>query len=375
MSIPSSVPEREPMTLPSNGAAPARPPHPTRPDAPRRRRIVLGAAGAAVAPFLAACAAPPDDRPTAASGAAPRVAALFAGRVDDGGFMEAGWRGLERARAAFGVATTHVANVEPRRDLLAAALVDLAAAGPDLVVAYGGQNNEACADVAASFPKVRFVVTQGAVVAPNLASYDVLQEESAYLAGVLAALSTRTGVIGHMSGIRVRPGLKGRAAYAAGARAADPSVRLLTNFSGSQDDNALSRRIALAQIDAGADVIFTMLNAGRTGVVEACRQRGARQIGNVVDWVRSDPGVFIGSAMADVGMGVYEAVEDLRAGAFPAGRVRRIGLSVPGAVGLSLAPDVPARTRERIAAITADIAAGRLVVPEAYDGAEFATPR
>ena len=51
---------------------------------------------------------------------------------------------------------------------------------------------------------------------PNLASYEVLQEQSAYLGGVLAALTTRTGVVGHMSGIRVRPGLKGRAEAVAG---------------------------------------------------------------------------------------------------------------------------------------------------------------
>ncbi|MEO9101846.1 MAG: hypothetical protein ABI212_02450 [Burkholderiaceae bacterium] len=52
------------------------------------------------------------------------------------------------------------------------------------MIAHGGQNNEAAAKVAARFPDVKFVVTQGAVTSPNLASYDVLQQESAYLADV-----------------------------------------------------------------------------------------------------------------------------------------------------------------------------------------------
>ncbi len=95
---------------------------------------------------------------------------------------------------------------------------------------------------------------------PNLASCDVLQEESAYLAGVLAALSTRSGVFGHISGIRVRPGWKGHAGYAAGVRDTDPQVKLLSNFSGNQDDNALSRR-----------------------VTDVCPERDVRQIGNVID--------------------------------------------------------------------------------------------
>jgi basic membrane protein A len=339
------------------------------------RRLTLAAAGACGMSLLGACARPLAGNTAGGSPpAALSAGALFAGRIDDKGFMEAGWRGLEKAGKEFGVSTSHVAGVEPRRELLAAALARIASAGPDLVIAHGGQNNEACAEVAARFPRVKFAVTQGSVVGANLASYEVLQEESAYLAGVLAALATRTGVIGHMSGIRVRPGLKGRAAYAAGARATNPSVRLLTNFSGNQDDNALSRRVALAQIAAGADVIFTMLNAGRTGAIEACREKGVRQIGNVVDWVAIDPAVFIGSATADVGMGVVEAVRDLRAGTFPSGSVRRIGLSTPGAVGLALASDVASPVKARIAAVTADIASGRVAIPEAYDGPEFATP-
>ncbi|WP_137893478.1 BMP family protein [Ramlibacter sp. 2FC] len=342
--------------------------HPNFPASPSRRRFALAGAALCSAPLISACAGGP------AAGRPLSVGALFAGNVNDRGFMEAGWRGLERARVELGVKTSHIDSVQPRKELLAAALTRLAESGVDLVVAHGGQNNEACAEVAARFPRAKFVVTQGAVTEANLASYDVLQEESAYLAGVLAALSTRTGVVGHMSGIRVRPGLKGRAAYAAGVRATNPNVKLLTNFSGNQDDNPLSHRVASAQIAAGADVIFTMLNAGRDGVTEACREKGRRQIGNVIDWVQADPKVFVGSAMADVGIGVFESVRELQAGSFPAGKIRKVGLANPQAVRLSMAPDVPAEVRARIARVAEDIVAGRIHVPESYDGPEFATP-
>lgn len=299
------------------------------------------------------------------------VGALFAGKIDDRGFMEAGYRGLERARTEFGVQTRYIDNILPQKDKLAAALRELAGSGANLVVAHGGQNNEAAALVASEFPDVRFVVTQGAVTATNLSSYDVLQEQSAFLGGVLAGLSTRSGVVGHMSGIRVKPGLKGRAAYVAGVRAANPKARVLTNFSGDQDDNALSKRIAEAQIAAGADIIFTMLNAGRNGVSEACRASGAKQIGNVIDWVQADPEVFVGSAIADVSIGVFEAVRDLRAGSFQAGEIRKIGLDNANAVRLSMHPSVSADISAQIAGYAEGIRDGRIVVPEAYDGPEF----
>jgi len=310
----------------------------------------------------------------ALAAAAPSVGALFAGNVDDRGFMEAGWRGLERARTELGAKTNFIDKVQPRKELLAAALTRLAESGVDLVIAHGGQNNEAAQEVAQRFPKTQFVVTQGSVVGSNLASYDVLQEESAYLAGVLAAKMSRSGTVGHMSGIRVRPGLKGRAGYAAGVRATHPGVKLLSNFSGNQDDNALSKRVALAEIAAGADVIFTMLNAGRNGVTEACREKGARQIGNVIDWVKVDPAVFVASAIADVSIGVFNAVRDLRDDAFKPGIVRKVGVADSAAVRLSMADDVPADVRALIESTAAAIASGRITVPEAYDGPEFPTP-
>ena len=309
-----------------------------------------------------------------ARAAPPSVGALFAGRIDDNGFMQAGWRGLERARTELGVRTSHLDGIAPDKEALVAALTRLAASGVDLVVAHGGQNNEAAAEVAARFPAVRFAVTQGAVTGANLASYEVLQEESAYLAGVLAALVTRSGVVGHMSGIRVRPGLKGRAGFAAGVRDTDPKVGLLSNFSGSQDDNALSKRVALAEIAAGADVIFTMLNAGRDGASQACREQGVRQIGNVVDWVAVDPQVFVASAVADVGIGVYAAVRDLRDGRFEPGVVHKVGLADPAAVRLSMAGDVPADVRRRVERAADGIRSGRIHVPDGYDGPEFTTP-
>ena len=91
------------------------------------------------------------------------------------------------------------------------------------------------AEVAPRFPRTQFAVTQGSLTAPNVASYEILQEHSAFLAGVLAGLRAADGRAAHLSGERVRPGLKGRAAYADGVRRAsgrDP----LTGFCGNQHD-------------------------------------------------------------------------------------------------------------------------------------------
>lgn len=306
--------------------------------------------------------------------AAPKIAALFAGRIDDKGFMQAGYGGLRSAADRLGAVVSYKDGVRPEKELLAEALRELARDKPDLLVAHGGQNNAAAQLVAGEMPDIRFVVTQGNVTGPNLSSYEVLQEHSAFLAGALAALTTKTGIVGHMSGIRVTPGLKGRAAYANGVRHANPAVKLLTNFSGNQDDNALSKRVAAAMIDAGADVIFTMLNAGRMEAIEACRERGVAQIGNVVDWTTIAPDVFIASAVADSGLALFSAAKDVAEGVFRPGIIRQIGLEQPEAVRLTLAERVPAAVRVRIEALSGEIAAKRLDVPTEWSGPEFANP-
>ncbi|MFL9824119.1 BMP family protein [Rhodoplanes sp. SY1] len=330
-----------------------------------RRTVLLGAAGSAL-PLLG------GSGPAAA--ARLKVAALFAGKIDDRGFMQAGYEGLKLAAAVVSADIDVTQGIAPQPEALAAALRALAQKTPDLVVAHGGQNNGAAKTVAAEFPDVAFVVTQGNVTGPNLASYEVLQEQSAFLAGALAGLITKTGVVGHMSGIRVVPGLKGRAGYAAGVAHTNPKARLLTNFSGNQDDNALSKKVATAMIAAGADVVFTMLNAGRMGAVEACRETGVPQIGNVVDWTTIVPDVFVASACADSGRAVFQAVADKAAGRFATGQIRQVGLDTPEAVRLAMAPRVPEEIRARIAAIAAEIVAGRLAVPHAWTGEEFPTP-
>jgi len=301
----------------------------------------------------------------------PVVGALFAGRVDDGGFMEYGYRGLMRASGEFALATTHIDGVPPQADELAAALRRLAGTGARLVIAHGGQNDSAALEVATENPKICFVVTQGSVRGENLASYEVRQEQSAFLAGVAAARLTRTRTVGHISGIRVRPGLLGRSAFAAGVAAVDSGIRLLTTFCGTQDESAVAARVATAQITAGADIIFTMLNAAIPGAIAACQAQGIRLIGNVRDWVAVEPSVFAGSAIADVGIGVYEACREHARGDWRPGHIRHIGVENPAAVRLALAPDLPQAVPAMVAEWNARLVRGDVKIADTYSGPEF----
>lgn len=298
-----------------------------------------------------------------------KIAILFVGEIHDQGFNASALEGAERARHFPGADIRIVEGVA--YDPAAMERAAQAAIGrADALVFVGGQGNRIMPRIAQAHPHKAFAIVQGEVTGPNLASYDVLQEESAFLAGVLAARMTATGIVGHLSGHRVAPGLKGRAAFVAGVAHADASVRVLTGFCGTQDDNAIARAWTDALAGQGADIVFTMLNGARRGAIDACRARNIRQIGNATDWCAVDPRVFIASALAGIDLGVERAVRDLLAGARPS-RVVSLGLAATKAIGLTLADDVPDSVAAQVSAVAEALASGAVKPRLVYDGPEF----
>ncbi|MCH6264585.1 MULTISPECIES: BMP family protein [Neobacillus] len=300
-----------------------------------------------------------------------RVAMLIPGKIDDRGFMESGYNGLVRIEKELDAQTTYIDQIKPELSAMSEALRTLAKKQPDLIIMHGGQGSEAAKIVSQEFPKIQFIVTQGNVSGPNLSSYEVLQEESAWLAGAAAGLLTKTGTVGHMSGIRVVPGLKGRAAYVDGVKYTNPEARILTSFIGDQDNNELSRKYAEAQINEGADIIFTMLNSGRNGVTETLKEHGLHHIGNVRDYVAEQPDVFIASAVADSGMAGFLAAKSLKEGTYTPNVIKKIGLENLEAIRLTLSSSVPQEVKDTIANLSAKIQNGQIEVATTYDGPEF----
>ncbi|WP_068413948.1 BMP family ABC transporter substrate-binding protein [Labrenzia sp. OB1] len=299
----------------------------------------------------------------------PEIAVVVVGEANDDGFNASGLAGA-RAAADAGMARISIIDglaydEHAITESLLAAMADF-----DGLVFIGGQGDSVMPHVARAFGRKRFAIVQGESRLTNLACYDVAQEQSAFLAGCLAAWMTRTGTVGHLSGHRVRPGLKARAAFVEGVRHAAPEVAVLTSFCGSQDDNLVTRQWADAQIKAGADVMFTMLNGARAGAIDACRAGGIWQIGNALDWVALHPDVFLASALARIDRGVERAIADVATGNLPNESVS-LGLAEGDYVGLSLGGDVPDDIAERLQPVVLALKSGDLRPGDDFGGSEF----
>nr|WP_067295110.1 BMP family protein [Marinobacterium profundum] len=314
--------------------------------------------------------------PISASHAAEqlKISVLIPGKHNDNGFMEAAYRGYEKIKNELPIEASYVSDISATSDpvLLTEAMRKLAAEGPDMIIAHGGQCNGPAETVSKEFPNIKFVVIQGHVQGPNLSSYVVKQEESAWLAGALAGLSTKSNVVGHISGAWPKPGLMGRAAFYDGLMYVNPEAKFVSWFTGDLDNTAINGDAAKGEINYGADVIYTMLNAGRQGVIDEIKSHKGkvRHIGNVSDWTTVDD-TFIGSAVADASVAILNAARDLSDGSWKPNRVEEIGLSQSDVVTLAYSKDVSPDVQEKITTLKDKILSGDIKIKTQYDGQEF----
>ena len=209
----------------------------------------------------------------------PEVALVYFGsdsQVDRG--IEAGF---DRAAAVLPVDAVKVITSPAA---LAAELRRQAERGIKVIIAGSGPQDASTVDaVAREYPRTRFVAIDQEGRRSNVTYVNFAEQEGSYLAGVAAALKSRSRVIGFMGGTDVRLIWRFHAGYEAGAHAIDPNIRVraiyLTrppDFSGF-NSFALGRRAADRLYSHGADVVYHAAGNSGYALFEAARAHSERE--------------------------------------------------------------------------------------------------
>jgi basic membrane protein A len=327
-----------------------------------RRAAALFTLGA-VALVVAACGS--SDSGSSSSGSSQassgdsgkqvKVGVLIPGFPKDGGFMESAAAGVERAKSSLGgkvkiQSITQVSSADMQQ-----ALTQLATSS-DLVVSIGGQTDEALRQVVKSFPGKKFVEVGGPPdTLSNLAMYDPKQAEIAYVAGALAALSSKTGTVQFLAGVEIPPIVNTANEFAKGAKHAKPSIKVLPpGYTGDFEDVSKAKEAALAGIARGADVQYQILNTGLKGMLQAAHEKGTKVIGGPLTHECGFDPAFLGYTKSDIGFAAEYAMKQVLAGTWKAQYVP-FGLgSTTGASGIVSCND-SASVKSRLQKIMADI--------------------
>jgi basic membrane protein A len=174
-------------------------------------------------------------------------------------------------------------------------------------------NEEAVRRIAADYPDIAFVFGSGGGPAePNFSVFDNWIHEPAYLCGVIAGRLTKSNVLGVVAAIPIGEVNRLVNAFKAGALMVNPKVKVKISYIGGWFDPPKAKEAAIAQIEAGADLIY----AERFGVFEAAKEKGVLGFGNMSDQNALAPNVVITGPVWDMYPTIKFAIEMVKKKAF-----------------------------------------------------------
>ena len=320
---------------------------------------------------LAACGGSDDEDATPATSTKAaeqlRVGLIVdKGQLDDNGFNELAFHGVQRAEKELGI-SGRVSESASSADYIPN-MTSLARDGYDLVIGVGFAQGDAIGKVAQKFPKTKFAIidVDQAFVPGKPANVEGLlfrEQEVGYLVGYLAGLEEKRAagkdVISAVGGMKEPPVDRFIAGYFAGAEKSDPGIQTILDYSQDWDDQAKCKELALNQIARGSHIVFQVAGGCGLGALNAAGERGVWGIG--VDADQSFLGPFIlTSAQKGVDSAVFLTIKSIQDGTWKGGGNATFGLKEEG-VGLGkVSPKVPQADLDKVDQIKQQIADGEI---------------
>ena len=147
---------------------------------------------------------------------------------------------------------------------------------------------------AKDYPDTSFLMGSSAPAqAPNLGVFGTWNHEAAYLAGMLAPSVSKKNVYGAVGGYPIPEINRLINAFRMGVKEVQPDASFRVQFIGTFFDPPKAKEAGLAQIDAGADVLF----AERIGTADAAKERGVLAVGSLLDYSPRYPDTVFANAM------------------------------------------------------------------------------
>ncbi|MEO7261245.1 MAG: BMP family ABC transporter substrate-binding protein [Jatrophihabitantaceae bacterium] len=252
----------------------------------------------------------------------------------DKSFNDSAAAGLDAAKEKYKLADSDVKELEAAQGEAEAdkeaRLTQLAENGFTSIIAVGFAYAGAVKAVVGKYPNVKFaIIDDNSVQAPNLADLTFAEEQGSFLVGAIAALKSQKHSVGFIGGVNVSLIQKFQAGFDAGAKAADPSVKLSDKYLtqppdfGGFNDPTKGETAANGIYDAGADVIFAAAGGSGSGVFKAAKAKNVLAIGTDSDQFLTAADdvkdVVISSMIKRVDVAVSKFIDSVKDGSFKAG--------------------------------------------------------
>ncbi len=264
------------------------------------------------------------------------------GKVNDGTFNQYAYEGMLKAAEEFGLDNAFIETQQPTD--YEKNVVQFVDEGYNMIVTVGFMMGETTQKVAEANPDLKFAIVDFAYdpAIPNVMGLVFREDQSGFMAGVLAGLMSQSKTVGIVAGMEIPAVKKFRNGYENGVKYICPDCNALGVYIDSFTDPARGKAAAESQIAEGADVIFGAGGPTGSGGILGAAQQGTWVIGVDQDEYfttfkgGSEAGAdkLLSSAMKRVDVAVYTAIKEAYDGTFE-GRTAMFDAAVDG---VKLAP-------------------------------------
>ncbi|MFZ3079654.1 MAG: BMP family ABC transporter substrate-binding protein [Bellilinea sp.] len=277
--------------------------------------------------------------PKAAGPETTKVVYLINGSLGDNAFYDSGQAGMEKIKTQYGVEIRTIedgydpAQYEPS--------LEAAVGYSDVifVISYGFE--DLVKEYADKYPEKIFVNLDTVVQNDKgtITSVDYIEEESAFLTGVVAGMLTLDTSIPNVNAEKIIGAVGGDQdpvidafmfAYENGAKYVDPEIVMERKYLGDWVDTAKGKQATLQLYDMGADIVFQIAAAAGMGVLQASGERDLYSIGVDTNQNSLVPGHVVASDTKDIGLAITNIYATIKDGTYQPGQVLNYGLATGG---------------------------------------------
>ena len=307
--------------------------------------------------------------PSAASKAITQIAIAVPAKITDYGWNQQGVNAARTVSQAAGAHLTVVSNIGYNNTQ--SLLSQLAQRHAQFIIAHASGYDTAAKQVALHYHVPIMTYDIASELVPGLVSnITTSAQQGGYLAGILAAKTTKTKTVGIVISASDTNWYEMSGGFAAGVHSVNPKVKILFAEIGpaAYDDSAGGKRVAQTVISAGADVVFAMGDGASFGYMQAISNAS---VGHKV-WYIGDIGsmapidtkhVLLSSELWNFTGAFTQAVKDIKSGTYG-----RHGYNLDlanGGISLLKTSYIPAAVWSEIQTAQQQIISGQLKVPVA----------
>jgi simple sugar transport system substrate-binding protein len=305
---------------------------------------------------------------TASQTKVTKVAIATPAKTSDYGWNQQGVNSAKTAAAASGATLQVITNIG--YDKTDVVLRQLATGGANFIIAHASGYDTIASRIAQKY-KVPIMTYDG--LTPNVPKYvstiTTSSQEGSYLAGILAARTTKTHKLGIVISATDPNWYKMSGGFAAGVRSVDKTSKIYfaTVSPTGYDDAAGGKRVANSVIAQGADVIFAMGDGATVGYLQAIETANVGHkvwfIGDIGDLTPIDKKhVFLSSVLWTFTNAYKAAIQDINKGTYG---THGYNLSLKnGGISLLRTKYIPSSLWQEIGKAKAGVISGKIKVPE-----------